>query len=588
MRMSFLPRPAVFLAAALISVAPAASAASAPAAAAQPENRMAPCHLPGVEGEARCGTYSVFEDREGQHGRRIPLNVVVLPALEAPVAADAVIYFAGGPGSGATDEGRGLASDKELRQHRDILLVDQRGTGKSNPLNCDFYGPHSHMKGADPALLAGDLFTPEAVRQCRDRLAKKADLRLYTTALGMDDVDDVRGWLGYRQVDLFGGSYGTRAAQVYLRRHPQVVRSVILDGVAPVDEPIPLHHAYAGKRAVDMLLAECAADSACHAAFPKLAEELQAVMERVDRGVKVAIQDAKSGKTVEVTPSRGLIAEGLRFLGYGSAVRKLPLIVHQAYEGDLAQLVTMATERRAQIDHILAMGMNFSVTCAEDLPFIDAATAAKATAGTLLGDYRIREQKRVCEVWPRGSIPADAHQLVHSDVPVLLVSGDRDPVTPPEFGDRVARELPNSLHIVVPRNGHGFDGPCAEGIGARFIATASVKGLDVACATATPATQFVLKVPVEIQVAASALDSAVGDYTFPGFTIHLAREGNHLVAKSPDGSALLLLPDAPDHFFAKSEDAELRVVRAPGGGVTEVIFKGGAQEYHGKPSAGHQ
>jgi pimeloyl-ACP methyl ester carboxylesterase len=586
------PAPAAPTAAAPAApAAPAATARATPAAAARaaraasparPWERLAPCRLEGIVEELRCGTHEVWEDREARRGRRIALNVVVLPALGPRPAADAIVYFAGGPGSAATREGRFLAEDKVLRRNRDVLLVDQRGTGKSNPLDCDFYGPDSHAKGGDPKLLAGDLFPPAAVRRCRDRLARTADLRLYTTALGMDDVDEVRAWLGYPQVDLVGISYGTLAAQVYLRRHPQVVRSVMLEGVLPADEPIPLHHAYAGKRAVDLLFAECAADAACHAAFPHLAQELQAVMERVDRGVKVRIPDAKTGGSAEVVPSRGLIAEGLRFQGYGTGARKLPLVVHKAFQGDMTQLVTMATDRRSFLDRILSMGMNFSVTCAEDLPFIDAATAARATAGTLLGDYRIREQKRVCADWPRGGIPADARRLVHSTVPVLLLSGERDPVTPPEFGERVARELPNSLHVVVPHSGHGSGGPCVEGIVRRFVERASVQGLDVACVAKTPPPRFVVEVPVEVHLEPRLLDSYAGAYTFPGYVMSLARQGNHLVSSSPGTADLDLFPDAPDHFFARSADVEMRVVRGAGGAVAEVVVKEDGEEQHGK------
>jgi pimeloyl-ACP methyl ester carboxylesterase len=562
---------------------PATRAGSAaPVAPAKPAERLAPCRLEGIDEELRCGTYQVWEDREARRGRKIPLNVVVLPALGRDRAPDAIVYFAGGPGEGATQGGRFLADDKELRRHRDVLLVDQRGTGKSNPLNCDFYGPDSHGKGADPRQLAGDLFPPSAVRQCRDRLEKVADLKLYTTALGMDDVDEVRAWLGYPQVDLIGGSYGTRAAQVYLRRHPGAVRSVVLDGVAPVDETLPLHHAYAGKRAVDLLFAECAADKACHAAFPNLSQELQAVMERVDRGVKVRIPDPKSGGTFEVTPSRGLVAEGLRFLTYDTGARKVPLAVHLAYQGDMEQLVAIAIDRRAIIDHILAMGMDFSVTCAEDLPFIDEAAAARATAGTLLGDYRIREQKRVCADWPRGSIPADAHQLVHSAAPVLLLSGERDPVTPPEFGQRVASRLPNSLHVVFPHSGHGSEGPCAQGIVDRFLERASVKGLDVSCASKTPPPHFLVKMPVEVKLDPRLLDACAGTYALPGFSVTLARLADHLVVSMPENADLELFADAQDHFFAKSADIELRVKRGAGGRVAEVVFKNGDQELRGK------
>jgi pimeloyl-ACP methyl ester carboxylesterase len=566
----------------LWSALPPTGAAAAAAPAAKPADRLKPCHLEGVKEEALCGTYPVWEDREAKRGRKIDLNIVVLPALSPGRAPDAIVYFAGGPGSAATREGLGLADDKELRKRRDILLVDQRGTGRSNPLDCDLYGPDSHAKGADPKLLAGDLFPPEVVRQCRDRLEKVADLRLYTTAPGMDDVDEVRAWLGYDKVDLFGGSYGTQAAQVFLRRHPGVVRSVVLDGVAPVDEPIPLHHAYAGKRAVDILFAECAADAACHAAFPHLAEELQAVMARVDRGVKVTIPDAKAGGTVEVTPSRGLIAEGIRFLMYGGAARKVPLAVHQAYQGDLAQLVTIAVDRRAFIDRILQMGMDFSVTCAEDLPFIDDAAAARATAGTLLGDYRIREQKRVCADWPRGSIPPDAHVLVRSDVPVLLFSGERDPVTPPEFGERVAKGLPNSLHVVMLHGSHGAEGPCAAGLTHQFVERASVKGLDASCAAKTPPTRFELKARVEAHLDPKLLDSYAGTYALEGFNLTLARRGDHLVGQVSGQGDLELFADAEDHFFAKSEDLELRIVRGAAGAAPQIVVHTGSEDLHGQ------
>ncbi|MBV8203304.1 MAG: alpha/beta fold hydrolase, partial [Acidobacteria bacterium] len=312
--------PPAALAASRAPDAPAAPGAKA-AAPGKRAGRLAPCHLEGLAEEVRCGTYEVWEDREARRGRKIALNIVVLPALGHDRAPDAIAPLAGGPGEGVTQAAGSLAEQKGLRRHRDILLVDQRGTGKSNPLNCDFYGPDSHRNGADPRQLAGDLFPPAAVRACRDRLEKVADLKLYTTALAMDDLDEVRAWLGYPQLDLDGGSYGTRAAQVYLRRHPGAVRCAVLDGVLPVDETIPLHHAYAGKRAVDLLFAECAAQPACHAAFPHPGEELAEVLARVDRGVQVRIPDHRTGGTALVTPDRGLIAEGIRYLTYGSSAR---------------------------------------------------------------------------------------------------------------------------------------------------------------------------------------------------------------------------------------------------------------------------
>ncbi len=577
------------LASPLAAAAAAGASTTAPAAVSRAARRLKPCQLPGVEGGALCGTLSVWEDRTAQRRRRIDLNVVVLEALgpAAEGAADAVTVLGGGPGEAATDDAGFLSLNAAMRRRRDILLVDQRGTGKSNPLNCDFYGPGSHDHGADPKLLAGDLFPADKVRECRDLLSRRADLKLYTTALGMDDLDEVRAWLGYPQLDVIGGSYGTRAAQVYLRRHPAAVRAVVLDGVLPVDEPIPLHHAYAGKRAIDLLLAECARDAACHAAFPNLAGELAEVMQRIDRGVSVQVPDSKTGGTFEVTPSRGLISEGFRFMMYGSNARRLPLAIHTAYQGDLAQLVQIASERRAELDHILAMGMNFSVTCAEDLPYIDDATAARLTAGTLLGDYRIAEQKRVCSDWPRGAIPADAHTPVRSPAPVLLISGERDPVTPPEFGEHVAAGLPNGLLVIVPHGSHGVQGECADGVVDRFLDAASVRGLDVACLKSPPPTAFVTKLPAEVQVPAAVLDGYAGTYDLQGTRVTVARSGGHLIVAPEGGDATVLYAGAQDHFFAKFDDFDVTFVAGQGGAPAEMIANAGGTRMRGKRVAPH-
>jgi pimeloyl-ACP methyl ester carboxylesterase len=444
-----------------------------------------PCKVPGVKEEVRCATYAVWENREARKGRKIGINVVILPAKGPEKLPDPIFFFGGGPGEGIAEEAAGVTEDP-ARQKRDVVLIDQRGTGRSNTLDCEFWGHPLDLRRA-----AVDSFPMDAVRACKERLEKVADLRYYTTPLAIDDVDEIRAWLGYGKINLSGGSYGTRAAEVYLQRHPESVRTVTLIAVAPLDEYLPLHHAYAGQRALDMLLGECAADAACHAAFPNPKEEIRKVMERVDQGVTVKVTNPVTHETQEVRPSHGLIAEGIRFLMYGQGGGALPLQIHQAFEGNLAPLVQMSIERRLQIDEVLAMGMLFSVTCAEDLPFIDDATAAQATKGTILGDYRIRQQKEVCKVWPRGEIPAGLHTPIHSDVPVLLIAGERDPVTPPEFAERAKKYLSNSLLVLVPRGSHGGAGDCTDAMIRRFVDTASVKGIDTSCLQKLPPTKFV-------------------------------------------------------------------------------------------------
>jgi pimeloyl-ACP methyl ester carboxylesterase len=414
------------------------------------ESKPHPCEVQGLPANALCSTFPVWENRDRKSGRKIGLNIVVLPALGPEHAPDAIFMLHGGPGGAATDLARGLGLFQALRARRDIVLIDQRGTGGSNPLDCDLYGDPP-----DPQKMMSGSFPVDAVRACRERLAKIADLGMYTTAYGMDDVDDVRQWLGYEKINIWGGSYGTVSAQVYLRLHGPHVRAVVLASVAPVDELIPLHHAWAGQRAVDILFDKCLADAECNAAYPKLREEFRSIFERVRKGVDVEIK-GPDGQAVRVRSTVSAFAEGIRHSLYYDDGRSFPAMIHRAAGGDLAPLIEQGIAANLTLDKILSMGMNLSVTCAEDLPFIDDVTLARETSNTFLGDLRVKEQRAACREWVRGTVPSDVHQLVKSDVPVLLISGERDSVTPPSFAARVAKQLPNSLHIVFP------DMPCVR------------------------------------------------------------------------------------------------------------------------------
>jgi pimeloyl-ACP methyl ester carboxylesterase len=314
---------------------------------------------------------------------------------------------------------------------------------------------------------------------------------MYTTAPGMDDIDDVRQWLHYGKINIWGGSYGTVSAQVFLRRHGANVRSAVLAAVAPVDELIPLHHAWAGQRAVDEIFQKCHADPACEAAYPRVREEFQSIFDRVRKGVDVEVYD-RAGRAVRVRPSVSGFAEGIRHFLYYDDGASFPARIHQAAQGDLAPLVRTAITAETSLMRILSMGMNLSVTCAEDIPFIDDATLARETASTFLGDLRVKEQREACKVWVRGPVPPDLHELVRSDVPVLLLSGGRDSVTPPAFAERAARYLTNSLQVVFPESSHGNWGACGDKIEAEFFDRGSVKGLDVSCAAAQKPTKFVV------------------------------------------------------------------------------------------------
>ena len=459
---------------------------------------LEPCEVPGAsEGAkeaARCGTYEVFENRAARSGRKIRLKVVVFPATRPDKAPDPLFYIPGGPGSSATEDAPFVAQGfAKIRERRDLVFVDQRGTGGSNPLNCDLFDP------ADLASHLGHYFPLEAVRRCRERLEPGADLTLYTTPVAMDDLDEVRAALGYGRINIIGGSYGTRAAQVYLKRHPKHARAVVLHGVSPTNQFLPRDFPQHTERALNGVLDECAADAACRVAFPDLRAEMKAVLERLLRGpVEVTVKHPQTGEATRVKLSRDLAAEAIRYMLYQSgAASRIPLFVHLAAQGDFAPLAEAAIFYRRQIVASGSNGMYLSVTCAEDLPWIGPGEGERNAAGTLLGDYRLRQQREACSLWPRAELPKDYAEPTRSDVPVLILTGQWDPVTPPAYGDAVARHLPNSLHVVVPHGGHGFGGleglGCIQNLVADFVDRGATRGLDTSCMKGIRRKGFLLK-----------------------------------------------------------------------------------------------
>jgi pimeloyl-ACP methyl ester carboxylesterase len=442
------------------------------------EGPLKPCTLPGTGEELLCGKLTVFENRQSRAGRTIDLNVVVLPALDPGQKEAPLFELAGGPGQAATGAVWFYTKEgKEYRRRRDVVLVDQRGTGGSNPLNA----PATTKRPQD---YLSEMYPVDYVNRMRAALEPRADLTQYTTSIAMDDLDDVRAWLGYERINLIGFSYGTRAALVYLRQHPDRVHSAILMGVAPTYLKVPLHHARSAKRALDLLLAECAADTACHEAFPEIEREWNEVLARLGREpARVEYSPPDKSGPVMAEIQRDIFAEKIRPLMYSRAsAAQVPLIVHKAAEGDFGPFLKEVIRDRFGP---LSDGMYLSVTCAEDVPFIDQAEAAQANAGNPFGNYRVEQQTRACGLWPRGTIPAGFHEPVSAEVPVLIVSGNLDPVSPPQWGDEAARHLPNSRHIVIAQGAHIHQGmknaECIDKVMLEFLAKRDARDLDTSC-----------------------------------------------------------------------------------------------------------
>jgi pimeloyl-ACP methyl ester carboxylesterase len=442
---------------------------------------LKPCKMEGIKEEILCGKLRVFENRATRSGRTIALNVVVLPALDHGSILEPLFDLAGGPGVAATGAANFYANEgKEYRRHGDVVLVDQRGTGNSNPLA-------AAPRTKNPQDYLTEMYPVKYVETLRQELEQKADLTQYTTSIAMDDLDDVRAWLGYERINLFGLSYGTRAVLVYLRQHPDRVRSAVLMGVAPTYLKMPLYHAQAARRAMDLLLEECASDGSCHQAFPHLQRDWEEVLERLGREparVEYSPPDKSAMVTVEV--HRDIFAEKLRSRMYSrQSARRIPLIVHQAAQGDFSPFLKEVIPANRSEPDFIADGTYLSVTCAEDVPFIDPDQAAKLNTGNPFGNYRVFQQTRACRLWPQGQIPEGYHEPVTSDAPVLIFSGQMDPVTPPQGGEEVARRLPKSRHIVIPQGGHGIEGltnpECVDRLVLEFLSTGTAKDLDTSC-----------------------------------------------------------------------------------------------------------
>jgi pimeloyl-ACP methyl ester carboxylesterase len=448
-----------------------------------------PCERPGLPADARCATVEVFEDRKAATGRRIPLAVVVLPASGSPRAADAVFFIAGGPGQAATHSAASVAEEHAAtRRTRDVVLTDQRGTGGSNGLPC------VPFPATDIRLYLGEP-GPEEVRRCRDALSARADLRLYSTESAVEDLEDVRRALGYEQVTLDAGSYGTKVALRYLARFPTRVRAAVLRAVNPPGFRIPLPFAAAGQAALDRLIEDCGRDGGCRRAFPDLRGDLARVLSRLDAGpVPVKVTNPGTGRIEATTLDRATFVARLHLLLFASRLAsRIPLLVHTAAQGDFAPFAELSVVFGKAILDQIDWGMQLSVLCTEDLPLITRGEAERASRGTFLGPEQIFAAQEHCASWPRGTLPPGHGKPVRSDVPVLLISGGLDPATPARYADEAARTLARSRHVVIPSGSHMDGGPCVDAIASAFIAAGSAFGLDTSCVEAIRRPEWILR-----------------------------------------------------------------------------------------------
>jgi pimeloyl-ACP methyl ester carboxylesterase len=299
----------------------------------------------------------------------------------------------------------------------------------------------------------------------------------------MDDLDDVRQFLGYSKIDLYGGSYGTRAAIVYTRQHAGHVRAVILDSVVPTDMRIPLYMARDGQRALELLIRDCERDPGCHKRFPALGDRLTRLLDRLSAQPQhVRLIHPRTGAEMDINVKRLTISNILFTSLYSpQAAALLPLLIERAEKGDFQGFLALGSPGEGLAEN-MAMGMQFSVLCSEDAPRIETGSIQRETSGTFMGAEMADWRMKICGFWPRGQVDAGYYDYPQSDVPALILSGELDPVTPPSWGQQVASHWKNARHIVVPGAGHGAIATgCVMKLAREFLNKGSAADLNVDC-----------------------------------------------------------------------------------------------------------
>lgn len=438
------------------------------------------CSVPGVQRSARCGAIEVPENPDQPGSRKLEIHFAVIPAAGGHARPDPIVPLLGGPGESAIDAAEwGLQRLEQMLNDRDLLLVDQRGTGQSGALRCHFFSPDV------PAEALQNLFPPAAVERCAKDLAVHADLTQYSYRRFADDLEKIRRTLGYGPVNLFAGSYGTRAAQVFVRTYPGSVRTIYLGSVDPIDLAMPLPFAKAEQSMLDRTLAACETDASCHSAFPRVRDEFSEIAERLASG-RVSVKVPGDGRTVAL--SQGRVAEWFRSLLYRpSSAARLPWLIHRASEGDWGPVVSGILEDSQGADNDLSLGLLLSITCSDDLPFVREEEVAAETRNTFLGDWRLRQQQTACKAWPHSVVPASDREPVHTKIPTMFVTGDSDGGTPLWFTEHAAPSFQNRIVVIMNNRGHTEWAPCVETLYQRFLNNqGSVMGLDTtACSHLT-------------------------------------------------------------------------------------------------------
>jgi pimeloyl-ACP methyl ester carboxylesterase len=446
----------------------------------EPTIYLTPCLGAGAGvAELECGELEVEENREAPNGRTVKLQIAVARSTSRTPKADPVFLLAGGPGQGAAALAPMILHKFDaIRSERDLVFVDVRGTGSSAPLACDVEDPE------DLAEVLGAGFDYAGLADCLAAYDENLDLRQYNSAAMADDLDEVRAALGYEQVNLLAISYGTALAQVWVRRHAEHIRSVVMDGAVPLDREILLQMPANTERALARVLADCRENAPCETSYPGLERKLTQVLEDLQSNRKLEeFAHPRSGERVRVDITREGFTQVLTAALYSDTTASLlPLMIERAYAGDYGPVAALAL-RKAWLSKTISMGLYLSVACAEQLHRMDENSRRSAVSKLeVFDDHALEQLQQACARWPHAELSASDFEPVHTGIPTLMFSGRYDPVTPSGYADHLAASFSNSRHVIVEQGSHGiWHFGCAPDVMAEFFSTADPAAVDPTC-----------------------------------------------------------------------------------------------------------
>lgn len=449
---------------------------------------LKPCGPEEREREMLCGSLRVAEDPDEPNGRSINLRIVVLAAVGEKTTQSALFHLAGGPGLAASQAASFYFTDpvgRAFRSGRDVVLLDQRGTGESNALHC----PSTEDNGP-----LEEMYRVAEVDACRAELEGQADLTKYGTWYAAGDLDRVRRALDYEQVDFWALSYGTKLAQVYMKRFPERVRTAFLVGTIELDNRTPLYHAAAAQRVLDLLFVDCQTDASCRRTYPDLRNDWKRVLARLEDGpVEAHRLNPENGEKMIVEIRRGPFGHAFGgLLGTAASQRRVPWLIHRMAAGDFdgfVEALSFGTSPYAE-------GLYLSIACSEGTSRIHSEDVSAATSGTFLGAWRVRQQIEACSRWPQATLPREFFEPATTEAAVIVLSGGRDTANP-LLGRRVCDGLPRCRFLTVPHLGHTYfdvgewtGGECPDRIALDLYRKADVEAVDASCLKAMEPPRF--------------------------------------------------------------------------------------------------